>query len=100
MQSLWSWLTWANFEHVLKNSSEDVVRTQKRRGNNGTDAVPTEYKPDVVFIEVVQTRYGRKSLHYVPTAFLLCPYYVSYVTTTTVSRFCQGKGRSTRSSGA
>ena len=46
----------------------------------------------MVFIDVVQTWYGRESLHYVPTAFLLRPYYVNYVTTTIVSRFCQGKG--------
>ena len=24
MRPLWSWLTWANFEHVQKNRSEDV----------------------------------------------------------------------------
>ena len=40
-----------------------------------------QYKPNVVFIEVVQTWYGRESLHCFPTAFLLRPYYVSYVTT-------------------
>ena len=45
-----------------------------------------EYKPNVVFTDVVQTWYGRESLHYVPTAFLLRPYYVNYVTTTIVSR--------------
>ena len=44
------------------------------------------------FIDVVQTCYGRESLHCVPTAFLLRSYYVNYVTTTIVSRFCKGKG--------
>ena len=46
----------------------------KNRGNNGIDVVPTQYKPNVVFIDVVQTWYGRESLHYVPTVFLLRPY--------------------------
>ena len=46
----------------------------------------------MVFIDVVQTWYGQESLHYVPTAFLLHPYYINYVTTTIVSHFCQGKG--------
>ena len=92
MRSLWSWLTWANFEHVQKNRSEDVSELERSK-----DSVETwkqrhwQYKPNVVFIDVVQTWYGRKSLHYVPTAFLLRHYYVNYVTTI-VSRFCQGKG--------
>ena len=54
--------------------------------------VPTEYKPNVVFINIVQTWYGWESLHYIPTGFLLPPYYVNYVTTMIVSRFCKGKG--------
>ena len=33
-----------------------------------------EDKPNVVFIDMVQTCYGRESLHYVPTAFLLRSY--------------------------
>ena len=50
-------------------------------------------RKDMVFIDVVQTWYGRESLHYVSTAFLLRPYYVSYmyVSTTVVSRFCTDK---------
>ena len=73
MRSLWSWLTWVNFEHVHKKRSEDLiesVRTQKGRGNNGIDVVPTAYEPNMVFTDKVQTWYGRETLHCVLTAFI------------------------------
>ena len=55
-----------------KGLSKDSEETWK----NGIDAVQTEYKPDVVFIDVVQTWYGWESVHYVPSAFLLRSYCV------------------------
>ena len=35
MRSLWSWLTWANFEHVHKNRSEDV--SEKGRSKDSVE---------------------------------------------------------------
>ena len=49
------------FQTRSKNQSEDVnegkdaIRTRERRWNNGIAAVPTDYKPNVIFIDVVQT---------------------------------------------
>ena len=53
--------------------STDSIETWKQQ----TDAVPTEYKPTVVFIDIVQAWYRRESLHCVPTVFLLRPYCVT-----------------------
>ena len=96
MRSLWSWLTWANFEHVQKNRSEDVseqgrskdwVESWKQRHWSSTNAIQTYYGLHWRSTNLVWTGKFALRCYYVPTAFLLRPYYVNYVTTTIVSRF-------------